>query len=230
LELAEEEFEKYRLLAEKKVISPAELQQKEALLLAKRQTIPQMENTLISYEGNILSKNKELTDIENLITEEQKKFIQALNSFISEAEDWKKQYVLVSPTKGKLIYGEFLQVNQPISQGQKLFYINPGNEKYYGETILAQDVSAKVKNGQSALIKVRSYPYAEYGYLKGKISYMSDIPIGDSIFFARIDLLRSEQDSLIRLKPGILGDAEIITEDKSIFRRIWDNLTKNLKF
>ncbi|APU97106.1 hypothetical protein BV902_12720 [Sphingobacterium sp. B29] len=183
LELAEREYEKYKLLAQKKVISPSELQQKESLLLAKRQMIPQMENSLINYEGNILSKNKELAEIENQIEEEHKKFVQALNSFISEAENWKKQYVMTSPVGGKLIYGEFLQTNQQVTIGQKLFYINPKSEKYYGEVLLPQIASAKVKKGQKVLIKVNGYPYEEYGYLHGKVNYISDIPIQDSVFF-----------------------------------------------
>ena len=230
LKLAEEEFEKYQLLAQKKIISPSELSQKESLLLAKRQTIPQMENNLIAYEGNILSKKRELSDLSNQINEERKKFVQALNSFLSEAETWKRQYILTSPVNGKLIYGSFIQENQPVKVDQPLFYVNPNNDQYYGELLLPQVVSAKVKNGQKVLIKVRSYPYQDYGYLNGKIDYISDIPMQDSVFFAKVSLIRSDTDSLIILKPGIFGDAEIITEDKSIFNRIWDNLTKNLKF
>ncbi len=230
LKLAEEEFEKYELLAQKKIISPSELREKEALLLAKRQTIPQIENNLIGYEGNMLAKNRELTDLSNQIDEERKKFVQALNSFISEAETWKRQFILTSPVNGKLIYGSFLQENQQVKMDQPLFYVNPNNEQYYGELLLPQVVSAKVKKEQKVLIKVRSYPYQDYGYLNGKIDYISDIPMQDSVFFAKVSLIRSVTDSLIILKPGIFGDAEIITEDKSIFNRIWDNLTKNLKF
>lgn len=228
LELAEREYEKYKLLAQKKVISPSELQQKESLLLAKRQMIPQMENSLINYEGNILSKNKELAEIENQIEEEHKKFVQALNSFISEAENWKKQYVMTSPVGGKLIYGEFLQTNQQVTIGQKLFYINPKSEKYYGEVLLPQIASAKVKKGQKVLIKVNGYPYEEYGYLHGKVNYISDIPIQDSVFFTTISLDTTNLNPLIQLKPGLFGNGKIITEDRSIFRRIWNNLTKNL--
>ncbi len=230
LKLAEEEFEKYRLLAQKKVISPSELQEKEALLLIKRQTIPQMENNLIGYEGSVLSKNKELTDLDNQINEERKKFVQALNSFISEAEIWKRQYVLTSPVGGKLIYGAFLQENEPVKIDEPLFYVNPNSDQYYGEVLLSQNTSAKVKKGQQVLIKVRSFPYQEYGYLHGKVDYISDIPMRDSVFFIKVSLIRSTHDGLITLKPGIYGDAEIITEDKSIFRRIWDNLTKSLRF
>ncbi|MGB3104284.1 HlyD family secretion protein [Sphingobacterium siyangense] len=230
LDLAEKEFERYKILAEKKIISPSELQEREILLLSKRQSIPQTEDNLISYQGNILSKNKELNDIENQISEEKKKFFQSLNSFLVDAENWKRKYVLVSPISGKLIYGDFLQVNQTIREGQKLFYINTNNEKYYGELMLPQSAFAKVKNGQKVLVKVRSYPYEEFGYLNGNISYISDILIGDSVLFAKLSIVRKPDDSLIRLKPGIMGDAEIVTEDKSAFKRIWDNLTKKLKF
>src|SRR5690606_7200483 len=151
--------------------------------------------------------------------EEQKKFIQALNSFISEAENWKKQYVMTSPVGGKLIYGEFLQINQQVAIGQKLFYINPKSEKYYGEVLLPQIASAKVRKGQKVLIKVNGYPHEEYGYLNGKVEYISDIPIRDSVFFTKVGLDTARSSPLIQLKPGLFGDGKIITEDKSIFRR-----------
>jgi len=230
LELAEAEYEKYRFLAEKKIISPLELQQKEALLLAKRQAVPQMENTLIGNKSSLLAKDKELSEINNQIMEEEKKFFQSMNTFISDAENWKKQYVITAASEGYLVYGDFLQENQLVKTGDILFYINAGREDYYGEVLLPQAMSSKVKRKQKVVIKVRSYPHQEYGYLNGTVDYISDIPVRDSLFFSKVVLTRSDQDSLIRLKPGIMADAEIITEDMSIFKRIWLNLTKSLKF
>ncbi len=229
LALAEAEYAKYKMLAEKKILSQVELQQKEALLLSKRQSIPQMENNLISNNSSLLAKNKELSEIDNQILEESKKFLQALNSFISSAENWKKLYVLSASSHGKLIYGSFLQEGQLVQNGQELFYIHAENEDFYGEMFIPQQASSKVRVGQEVLVKVRSYPYQEYGYIHGKVSYISDIPLQDSVFFSKVDLVRTEQDSVIKLKPGIYADAEIITEDQSIFKRIWMNLTKSLR-
>lgn len=230
LALAEEEYAKYQILAEKKVISQLELQQKEALLLAKRQSIPQTENTIIGNQSSRLSKDKEMSEINNQMFEEEKKFYQSLNTFISDAENWKKQYVISSPSRGTLIYGDFLQENQLIKMGEELFYVNANKEDYYGEILIPQSKSSKVKVGQEVLIKVQSYPYQEYGYLRGRIDYISDIPIRDSVFFSKVILNRNEKDSVIKLKPGILADADIITENQSIIKRIWLNLTKSLKF
>ncbi|MEJ5052796.1 HlyD family efflux transporter periplasmic adaptor subunit [Sphingobacterium sp. MYb382] len=230
LELAETEYEKYKQLAEKKIISSMELQQKEALLLSKRQTIPNMENSIITNRNNLLTKNREIIEVENEILEEEKKFVQSLNSLISEAEEWKKRYVLSATVEGKLVYAGFWQENQYVKMGEELFYINPNKDDYYGEAFIPQYEISKIEVYQQVLIKVHSYPYQEYGYLKGKVSYISDIPIKDSVFFARIDVERTERDSLIRLKPGIHADAEIITADVSIFKRIWMNLVKSLNY
>jgi len=230
LALAEEEYAKYQILAEKKVISQLELQQKESLLLAKRQSIPQTENTIITNLSSRLSKDKEMSEINNQMFEEEQKFHQSLSTFISDAENWKKQYVISSTSDGRLIYGDFLQENQLVKMGDELFYINANKNDYYGEILIPQVKSSRVKVGQKVLIKVQSYPYQEYGYLKGKIHYISDIPIRDSVFFSKVMLIRNTQDSIIKLKPGIMAYADIITEDQSIFKRIWLNLTKSLKF
>ncbi|WP_160069139.1 HlyD family secretion protein [Sphingobacterium bovisgrunnientis] len=230
LALAEQEFKRYKALADKKIISPLELQQKEAALLAKKQALPQIENNIISNRGNLLSKDKELSEINNQIFEEEKKFVQSFNSFISEADNWKKKYVISSPSEGYLIYGDFLQVNQFVKSGDPLFYVNTAKDDYYGEMLIPQSTSAKVREKQQVIIKVRSFPYQEYGYLKGEIDYISDIPLRDSVFLTKVTLIRTPKDSIIKLKPGIQADAEIITEDKSIFYRIWSNITKSLKF
>lgn len=230
LRLAEAEYEKYVQLAEKKIISPLELQQKEVVLLSKRQAIPNVENSIISNRSNFLSKNREISEVENEMLEEEKKFVQALNSLISEAEEWKKRYVLSATVDGKLVYAGFWQENQYVKAGEELFYINPNRDDYYGETFIPQHQISKIELNQQVLVKVRSYPHQEYGYLKGKVSYISDIPIKDSVFFARVDIEREDRDSLIRLKPGIYADAEIVTTDASIFQRVCVNLTKSMNY
>ncbi|MGM1431259.1 HlyD family secretion protein [Sphingobacterium lactis] len=228
--LAEQEYNRYKTLAEKKIISPLEIQQKEATLLLKRQSLPQIENTIISNRSNALAKDKELSEINNQILEEKKKFTQSLNSFISQVENWKKQYIISSPSNGYLVFGDFLQENQFIKADMPVFYVHTAKNDYFGEMLVPQVSSSRVKLNQTVLIKVRSYPYQEFGYLRGKIIYISDIPTRDSVFLTKVSLIRTAQDSLIKLKPGIMADAEIITEDRSIFYRIWKNLTKSLNY
>lgn len=228
LDIALDEYERYKKLADKKIVSMQELNQKEAILLSKRQGIPNMESNLFMIQNNLLNKDKELAEINNQMFEELKKFTQAFNSFMSEAATWKRQHVLSAPIAGKIVYGGFLQENLYVKAGDELFYVNPNLDEYYGEAFIPQVNSSKIKVGQQVLLKVRSYPYQEYGYLQGKVSFISDIPIRDTVFFSKISIHRTAQDSLIGLKPGIMADADIITENVSIMKRIWMNLTKSL--
>ncbi|MGJ1195099.1 HlyD family secretion protein [Sphingobacterium spiritivorum] len=227
IDLAEREFEKYKILAEKRVISPMELQKQEALLISKKQAIPLAENNLLNNHSASLARIKELSDLENQISDEKKKFYQSLNSLISEIENWKKQYVLVSPASGYVIYGSSIQENQFLPAATDVFYINSKNETYYGEMQLPQLEFGKIKIGQEVMIKVLGFQYQEYGYLKGRIQSISDIPIKDSLFLSKVSIERTPKDSLIRLRPRLLADVEIITEEQSILKRIWRNLTKN---
>lgn len=229
IELAKQEFEKYKILAERKVISPMELQKQEALLLAKLQALPQSENTILTNQAASLARGKELAELDNLIEEEKKKFVQSMNSLISEAENWKQQYVLSSPSNGRVIYSSVLQENQYLSQSVEIFYVYSENSNYFGEMHLPQRDFGKIKTGQDVLVKVRSYPYEEYGFLRGKIRSISDIPVKDSVFLSTVEILRSPQDSVIKLRPGTLADADVITDDQTILYRIWKNIVKSLK-
>lgn len=229
IELAKEEFEKYKVLAERKVISPMELQRQEAILLTKLQILPQSENTILNNQAASLARSKELAELDNQIEEEKKKFVQSMNSLISEAENWKKQYVLSSPAKGRLIYGSVLQENQYLMQSAEIFYIYSETSNYFGEMYLPQRDFGRIKNGQDVLIKVRSYPYEEYGFLRGKITSISDIPVRDSVFLSRVEIHRTPQDSLITLRPGTLADADVITDSQTVLYRISKNIVKILK-
>jgi len=229
IELAQEEYEKYKILSERKVISPMELQRQEALLLAKLQALPQSENTILNNQAASLARSKELAELDNQIEEEKKKFVQSMNSLISEVENWKQQYVLSSPSKGRVIYGSVLQENQYLMQSSEIFYIYSETSNYFGEMYLPQRDFGRIKNDQDVLIKVRSYPYEEYGFLRGKIASISDIPVKDSVFLSKVEILRTAQDSVIKLRPGTLADADVITDDQTILYRIWKNVIKSLK-
>jgi HlyD family secretion protein len=62
-----------------------------------------------------------------------------------------------------------------------VFYVNPGNEAFFGEMTITQNNMGKVKEGQEVLVKLRSYPFEEYGMIRGKIKYIAEVPYKDSV-------------------------------------------------
>jgi len=114
-----------------------------------------------------------------------------------------------------------------VNSGVDIFYVNPLKSEYYGETYIPQRSFSRVKINNVVLIKLHSYPYEEFGYLKGYISRISEIPLKDSLFLAHVKLYQLPKDSYINLKPGITADAEIISDNRSILQRILENITRH---
>jgi multidrug efflux pump subunit AcrA (membrane-fusion protein) len=227
--LAGDEYAMHTKLAQQKVETSAELRQEESKYLAKKSPLIQTESALIAANNNYSAKQKEILELDNQIVEERSKFLQALNSLISEAEDWKSKYVLTAAQTGKLTYSGIIQENQVLTPNQEIFYINPGNEQFFGEMEIPQNNMGKVREGQQVLIKLKSYPFEEYGILRGRIKYIADIPYKDSVFISKVDFNiknTSDMRKPIRLKQGMMADAEIVTQDATILQRISRSVLK----
>ena len=229
LSLADEEYRMHQKLGKEKVETSAELRQEESKYLAKKSPLIQTDASLVSANTDYSAKQMEILEMDNQISEEKSKFSQALNSLVSQAEDWKNKYVLVAAQSGKLSFAGIVQENQVLIPNQEVFYINPGNENFFGEMAIPQNSMGKVKEGQEVLIKVRSYPFEEFGMLRGKIKYIADVPYKDSVFMSKVDFRVNKVSDMkrsIHLKPGMTADAEIITQDATILQRITRNILK----
>jgi multidrug efflux pump subunit AcrA (membrane-fusion protein) len=221
--LASEEYEMHKKLTQQKVETTAELRQEESKYLAKKSPLVQTEASIITGDNNFASKQKEILELDNQVQEEKGKFLQALNSLISNAEDWKNRYVLCASQSGKLTFAGIIQENQVLNANQEVFYVNPGNEAFFGEMAISQNNMGKVKEGQMVLVKLRSYPFAEYGMIRGKIKYIAEIPYKDSVFISKVDFKIKDASDLkkpIHLKQGMMADAEIVTQDATILQRL----------
>lgn len=232
LGLAEEEYRMHQKLAKERVETSAELRQEESKYLAKKAPLIQTDAALVTASTNYSAKEKEILELDNQISEEKFKFMQALNSLISQADDWKNKYVLSAAQSGRLSYAGIVQENQVLTPNQEVFYVNPGNEDFFGEMTIPQNSMGKVKKDQQVLIKLKSYPFEEYGMLKGKISYIADVPYKDSVFVSKVDFKiknTSDMKKPIHLKQGMMADAEIITQDATFLERIGRNIIKIVK-
>ncbi|WP_223274509.1 hypothetical protein, partial [Burkholderia contaminans] len=86
-------------------------------------------------------------ELDNQIQDEKSKFGQALNSLLSQSEDWASRYIISASQGGRVTFAGFLQRNQVIISGQDVFYINAGNENFFGDMNIPQDNLGKVKEG-----------------------------------------------------------------------------------
>lgn len=98
-----------------------------------------------------------------------------------------------------------------------------------GEMTIPPASMGKIKEGQEVLIKLSGYPFEEYGMIRGRISYIADVPYRDSIFMSKVDFKAGNFSDLkrpIHLKPGMTADAEIITENATMIQRLSRSIIK----
>ena len=230
--LAKQEYEVHQKLFEQKVEPLLEFRREEVKLLTKEYPIQQIKSSLLQNDGTYSAKEREIVELENQMKDEKLRFIQALNTLISEIDNWRSKYILSAHQGGTVSFSGIVQENQSLSVDQEIFYISPRNSTFFGEMNIQQYNMGKVAEGQRVIIKLKSYPYEEFGVMWGKLEYISDVPIKDSVFISKVSIEKNAFLELRRpviLKNGMLANAEIITEDASLLSRIINSIKKVMR-
>ncbi len=102
-------------------------------------------------------------------------------------------------------------------------------KEIYGLIAVREDNSARLKIGQPVIIGLKFYPAKDYGRLRGVISFIPDAPNSQGFFIINIKLNNTHLKPPIKPKDWMTGNAEIITQDKTILQRITQSLIKGVK-
>lgn len=230
LDLSQKTFDANQSLKNDKVISDFDYRNEQSKLINKKLTLPQVNAALLGIEAQQNEKQKEIQELENTIAQQKSIFSQALLTFKSQIDDWKKKYMLIAPIDGKIAFAIFLQENQQLQAGQTICFVNPENSTYYAEVYIPQANFGKIKMGQNVLLKFPSYPFQEYGAVKGKIDFISNIST-DSGYLAKVILpkgLSTNYDKQVQYRDGLQAQGEIITKDLRLLQRFYYSILGNV--
>lgn len=191
-----------------------------------------------SYQINEAQNKAQVIAIEKT-TKERELIINLFNSYydlLDAVKKWERTYVFVAPIEGKIDFLNFIKNNDYIQSGQELFKILPNNNQIIGQVNLPENGSGKVKIGQNVIIKLNNYPYNEYGSVKGKVRGISLVTNQQTLsdnqnkinsYLVDIDLpfgLKTNYGVELNFHAEAKGTAEIITEDRRLIERFFDNL------
>ncbi|SDH45350.1 HlyD family secretion protein [Pedobacter terrae] len=225
----EQEYLAYKKLYEKGVISTNEFKNQENKYLAGKYPLQQTQSSILNNSSAVASKRKEILSIEHTIAEQKLRFMQVLRNMMSETDAWLYKYVLKAPVQGTVAYAGIIQENQTVNANQELFVINTEDTNFFGELSISQYNMGKIITGQRALIKMKSYPFEQYGLIRGKISYISEVAFRDSVFIGKVvfdSFENKDRKHKIVLKNGMRATAEIVTEQSSVLQRFTRSFTK----
>ena len=151
---------------------------------------------------------------------------------VASAEQRIAQLHLTSPVDGTVQQLAVHTVGGVVTTGQPLLLIVPQDDPLEIEaTVLNQDIGF-VRAGQPVTVKIETFPYTRYGFIRGRVQSVSHDAVQDEklglVFPARIrmDAARIVIDGVeVSLSPGMSVTAEVKTGK----RRLIDYLLSPLK-
>ena len=202
-------------------------------------------NKLIDQRLNLLSHNEQKQQLQieknNLISEKalvttlynqerEKLFYNSTRRFQSlknSLKEWKRRYLIVSPTNGIVSFSEQLSRFQHVNKNDELITVASSMNITRGNLIIEEQGAGKIKIGQKVLIELDHFPAYEFGTLKGFVKSVAMVPGTQGRILVTIDLppnLVTDQGFEIPTLPEINGKARIVTEKKRLIHRLLSKL------
>lgn len=221
LVLVQDNYNLHDTLHDETLITAIEHRNQKSLLVNKKMSIPQINASIIGNEMQQNTLQKELRELDNQIAQQRSVFIQLLNVYYNTVEDWKQKYLVIAPLEGNLVYAGFPEEKQQLQINAVIGYITMNDKRSFAEMLIPQRNFGKVKIGQQVLLKFQSYPYQEFGTVKGVIENIKSLPT-DSGYLSRIilpDGLTTNHHKTLNFTEGMTATAEIITNNQRLSDR-----------
>ncbi|WP_080057354.1 HlyD family secretion protein [Spirosoma aerolatum] len=231
LSLIEAEVQSQERLLKQGYVSRNDYRQTLSRYLAKKQAITQAHSDLNNNQIQQNQKKQELVSLSQTTLEGANGIVQALHTLKSELEAWKQRFVVVAPATGRVSFLRLLQEGQPIREGQELVYVLPNGAGYVGEMYVGQYNFGKVRPSQRVIVKFAAYPYQEFGTVTGRVQQIADVA-SDTAWRVVVQFPQGLVTSTHRQLPfrnGMLANAEIVTQDVSLLKRLFYEVEKAVR-
>lgn len=234
--LIEKDFNRFTTLYSSQSISAKEFEDKKREFLSAKRNYESIKITNINNKLTINNLEKNKLQLQMQAYQEIEKNEQALNQSMqalkSQIETWEQTYLLRAPIDGKISLFNYWAVNQNLKQGDEVISIVPSEkQEIIAKLFLPVQNSSKLKIGQIVNIKLDNYQFQEFGMLKGQIKNVSLMPQKES-YAIEVSLpnnLMTSYNKQLDYKEEMQGTADIITEELSIFDRVFYQFRKILK-
>ena len=163
------------------------------------------------------------TNNENLI-----QLKNSINNLVGAIDRWKEKNLLVAAMDGKISMINNWSEKQYIEQGEEIMAILPKNvtESLFIQLLIPIQGSGKIEVGQQVLLKFDNYPYREFGKVDGEVLELPGLPRENKLP-VKIKLthgLITQSGKELKFEQEMRGEGEIITEDRTVFERIFENI------
>jgi HlyD family secretion protein len=211
----------------KGVISRSIMNQNKRTLLQKKMEVEKIRSNIINIKINVGSASQQILELENAKAERMTDILLKFNNKIKELkvayQNWEDKYILDAKIDGRVALFTQLEPGEFITSSEHILTLLPmKKQQIYATGVLPITNSGKVKIGQNVNVKLDDYPYREFGMLKGRLVYISQTQ-SDGFYSVKIEvtggLSVNDKRKFDWFKSNMLGSAEIITDNLSLFQR-----------
>lgn len=234
LALTDKDYKRNESLNSDGAISDLDLERSKTTLLQKERQYEGMNNTII--QNNIRIEQLELEKLKlgeqrsNTIKDYQFAIAELIARIRASVTNWTNTYTIEAPISGKMTYAVNIKEQKNLQQGESIGYIIPENaDKKYVSAIYPTGNIGKIENGQKAILRFDAYPYKEFGSVISRVESVSRVPTinkeGVSVYEVKIpleEIIITDYNDTIKYKPNMTIQTNIITEDKTVFERVFD--------
>ncbi len=140
-----------------------------------------------------------------------------------KVDEWERNHIITAPFEGSCDFSHLATGTKYFNAGDLVLTVLPiDSEVPIGVIQLPIFKSGSIYSGQKANIRLKGYPFKEYGVLKAKITSISSVP-QDDYYEAYCELSNGFHTSYhyqIPFRQKLQGEAEIIVSRQSLFTKV----------
>ena len=211
-------------------------------------------NTGDVSQADVLKLERQVADLQAQITNRQNKYLQDTQADLSRAEeelagvqqmlaqraDLLSRTELRAPMRGVVKNIRMTTIGGTLKPTEELMQIVPIENELLVEARIRPTDIAFIHTGQAASVKIDAYDYTLYGWLEGKVSYLSpdtlteDLRQGEQAYYrmqVRADDKRFAKQAreAIQLQPGMTVTVEVKTGKNTVLRYLAKPIVKTMR-
>ena len=205
-------------------------------------------------QADVLKLERQVADLQAQITNRQNKYLQDTQTDLSRAEeelagvqqmlaqraDLLSRTELRAPMRGVVKNIRMNTIGCTLKPTEELMQIVPIENELLVEARIRPTDIAFMHTGQTASVKIDAYDYTLYGWLEGKVSYLSpdtlteDLRQGEQAYYrmqVRADDKRFAKQvrEAIQLQPGMTVTVEVKTGKNTVLRYLAKPIVKTMR-
>lgn len=242
LKIVQKDLERNRQLLASGTISAISFEEKEKITIQYRRQLESLPASALQNDIRIEQLQAQQAQLRHqreadlaTRTHALRQQIQSLQAAIAT---WQQTFLIKSPNEGIIAFAPDIAAKKPVQAGTTLFTIIPdippsgvrGRQGQIAISKVATTGLGKVAKGSRVQIALDAYPAREYGVLNAAITAISLLPTTDKegkytyeVTAALPDTLLTSYRKTLPFQQNSTGVTTIITEDKSILERIFEN-------